>query len=338
MATSKNENLRLVALHSLDYKYLLREIKGAFSAGRLIALPTETVYGLAAPVNDLELVKKIFSLKMRPLFDPLIVHVDSIGMAKTLTLNWSRDAEILAGKFWPGPLTLVMRRSDLVDDLITAGLDTVAVRCPDHPIALEIIRELKLPLVAPSANQFKKLSPTTIEQVRSIFSESDVFMIDGGDCLVGLESTIVGLLPDEKAYAILRPGVIPVSEISLALPTSRMISSIEFSQRGSTEKIPPAVIAPGQMAEHYQPSSPLVVLVKGADEATELEKFASLKRVFVKIPSEPTLAARQLYKSLWQAAGPGILLIMEIDPGWLTDEAWTPIIDRLSRAATLFIK
>ncbi len=176
-------------------------------AGRLVAFPTETVYGLGANALDAEAVARIFAAKGRPRTSPLIVHVDSIEMARGLASEWPKDADILARRYWPGPLTLVVPKRPLVPDIVTAGLPTVGLRMPAHPLALELIRAAGVPIAAPSANRFTELSPTAAAHVPEALAD---YTLDGGPARVGIESTVLSLV---EAPMLLRPGVIPMTEI-----------------------------------------------------------------------------------------------------------------------------
>ncbi len=182
--------------------------------GGVVAMPTETVYGLAGDVEQETAIKKIFSTKERPFFDPLIVHISSIEQAKKLTTQWDETCEKLAESFWPGPLTLILPKSDLVNPLITSGLNSVGLRWPNHALAMELISNFNLGLAAPSANKFKKTSPTSKEHVEAEFG-NNVFVLDGGKCEVGIESTVAGVFKDR--IEIYRPGMISLEDISLAV-------------------------------------------------------------------------------------------------------------------------
>ena len=172
------------------------EIKQAaelLRAGRLVAFPTETVYGLGANALDAQAVARIFEAKGRPLSSPLIVHVDSIGMARGLAGEWPDAAEKLAHRFWPGPLTIIVPKQPVVPDIVTAGLPSVGLRIPAHPVALALLQAVKIPLAAPSANRFTQLSPTTAEHVRESLGHAVDMILDGGPCTVGIESTVISL-------------------------------------------------------------------------------------------------------------------------------------------------
>jgi L-threonylcarbamoyladenylate synthase len=213
--------------------------------GKLVAFPTETVYGLGANALDPDAVVKIFEMKERPSFDPLIVHI--ADMEDLGPLIDSDDDRIykLARHFWPGPLTLVLPKSQLVPDIVTSGLPTVGIRMPSNPIALELIRAAKRPVAAPSANKFGKVSPTTAQHVRKQLKNVD-YILDGGPTTVGIESTIIQLT--HKGFKILRNGVIVREDLEKVVP---------FHQHESSSG---KVIAPGMIKSHYSPAKPLYIL------------------------------------------------------------------------------
>ncbi|MGL4511995.1 MAG: L-threonylcarbamoyladenylate synthase [Lacipirellulaceae bacterium] len=221
--------------------------------GELVAIPTETVYGLGANALDPIAVAKVFALKGRPRFDPLIVHVASRDDLRTLVAGGLPDAaRALADRFWPGPLTLVLPKTDLVPDIVTAGLPDVAVRVPDHPVAQRLLRSAKLPIAAPSANRFGRVSPTTAEHVVQSFGDECPLVLDDGPCRVGVESTVVSFV--EGRPAVLRPGGVAVEEIeALVGPADRVW---ERSGGGEDDPLP---VAPGMLASHYAPRVPLVL-------------------------------------------------------------------------------
>jgi len=185
------------------------EAAALIRAGKLVAFPTETVYGLGANALDAAAVARIFAVKGRPRGSPLIVHVDSLEMARGLALDWPDGAERLARKYWPGPLTLVLRKHPSIPDIVTAGLATVGLRVPAHPLALALIRAAGVPIAAPSANLFTELSPTTAGHVRQSLGDAVDYVLDGGATTVGIESTVLSLV--EPRPALLRPGVIPIA-------------------------------------------------------------------------------------------------------------------------------
>ena len=184
--------------------------------GGLVALPTETVYGLAANALDSEAVRSIYLAKGRPTNNPLIVHISNLEMAKRCVSVWPDEAQILAESFWPGPLTMVLPRKKFIPDIVTGGGDTVAIRCPDNPIFRAVIETCGFPLAAPSANRSNHISPTMVEHVRISLGDKIPLILDGGVCRVGIESTVVDLsrLPE---WRVLRPGMITKEEIDSVL-------------------------------------------------------------------------------------------------------------------------
>jgi L-threonylcarbamoyladenylate synthase len=223
---------------------VMRQAAALIKAGGIVAFPTETVYGLGADAFDPLAVARIFEAKDRPLFDPLIVHISDLHQMSLLTSTIDRRAGRLAGRFWPGPLTLILPKHVSVPDIVTAGLDTVAIRMPDHLIALELITRCGTPIAAPSANRFGYLSPTRASHVLEQLGDRVDMIIDGGDCAVGVESTIIKL--DGEKSILLRPGGIPVEEIQT------VIGPVETSEEASERPE-----APGRMPHHYSPSVPV---------------------------------------------------------------------------------
>jgi L-threonylcarbamoyladenylate synthase len=213
--------------------------------GDLVAIPTETVYGLAGNALNLSAVVKIFEAKQRPSFDPLIVHVASTSAIPALTRSFPEEASLLADTFWPGPLTLLLPKSSIVPDLVTSGLDSVAIRIPGHPVARELLSTLDFPLAAPSANLFGQVSPTSAAHVEQQLSGRIPYILDGGDCSVGLESTIVGF-PENGQPTIYRLGGIPVEEIE------KVIGKVAVQPHSSSNPL-----APGMLKSHYAPRKPL---------------------------------------------------------------------------------
>ena len=300
----------------------------SFSEGQLVAIPTETVYGLAAPVNRDDLVTRIFDLKERPLFDPLIVHIANTEMAKRYADNWPGSAQILADEFWPGPLTLVLRKKN-VSDTITAGLPTVGLRVPKSAETLQLIKELNVGLAAPSANKFGKVSPTTPEHVRESFSENDVYILAGQTGEVGIESTIVDVSSD--VIKILRPGQISKSQIEKALG--------QEVQLGKSELKSPE--APGQMAVHYRGRYPVVTTTQNLSEEKwrAIESKTDLKRSDadkIELEENPIKVARKLYSLIRTTPGQGCTFLHFVLPASAKDENWNGIKDRLKKASLYF--
>ncbi len=216
--------------------------------GQLVAIPTETVYGLAANGMNADAVLKIYEAKNRPSFNPLIMHVPDIHHAKELVEDFPKGACLLAEQFWPGPLTLVLKKKKMVPDLVTAGLDTVGVRVPAHPLALELLNALDFPLAAPSANPSGYVSPTTPRHVEQQLGDRVAYILDGGRCSVGIESTIVKAAGDE--LIVLRLGGIELERI-------HAVTGISGHLRQHTRESLPE--SPGMMASHYAPQKKFVL-------------------------------------------------------------------------------
>lgn len=206
----------------------------------LISIPTETVYGLAGNIYSEAAILKIFEMKNRPLFNPLIVHIHNINQLEQLTSYIPDKAIILANSFWPGALTLVLKKNLQVPDLITAGKDSVAIRMPNHPITLALLKQLSYPLAAPSANPFSCISPTKANHVEAYFGNKLQMVLDGGDCINGIESTIIGFEGDEPI--LYRLGAISIENIE------SVIGSVKIKNK---EEMTPA--APGMLSRHYAP-------------------------------------------------------------------------------------
>lgn len=218
--------------------------------GGLVAFPTETVYGLGANALNPEAVARIFEMKERPSFDPLIVHISNLECLKLLCKSVDSRVYLLAEKFWPGPLTLVLPKSEAVHDIVTSGLPSVAIRMPDHPIALQLIKASGNPIAAPSANKFGKLSPTKAAHVKKQLPNVD-YILDGGETTVGIESTVIALT--DAGFQILRPGIITKEEIEAVIPFDGNLILDENKPE-----------APGLLKSHYSPAKPMLILEEGA--------------------------------------------------------------------------
>jgi L-threonylcarbamoyladenylate synthase len=230
----------------------IAEAVAALRRGEPVAFPTETVYGLGADARDPEAVARVFALKERPRFDPIIVHLaDASGLPLYAVAEDADDPRVvrLAARFWPGPLTLVLRKRDVIPGIVTAGLDTVALRVPAHPVALRLIQAVGAPLAAPSANPFGRVSPTRAEHVARQLAGRVGIVLDGGPCRVGVESTVV-LLAGGRA-ALLRPGGLPAEEVEAE------IGPLERVGDGAPEA---ASLAPGRQASHYAPGASLALV------------------------------------------------------------------------------
>lgn len=208
----------------------------------IVALPTETVYGLAGNAYNDTVVKKIFDLKKRPSYNPLIVHIKSASGIHEIARNIPEIALELSEKFWPGPLTLLLEKKSHISDLITAGKQTVAVRVPDHPLFLDVLHQLQFPLAAPSANPFGSISPTSAEHVHNYFDESLSVILDGGVCNRGLESTIIGF--EENTPVLYRHGSISIEDIE------KVVGNLKLYTKNDTHPD-----APGMLSRHYSPAT-----------------------------------------------------------------------------------
>ncbi len=302
--------------------------------GGLVAFPTETVYGLGAHALDAEAVARIFAAKGRPATNPVIVHVAEAEAARALVRAWPESARRLAERFWPGPLTLVLPRSERVPDLVTAGGPTVAVRVPAHPAALALLRACGLPVAAPSANRSTELSPTRAEHVLQGLGERIDLLLDGGPTPGGLESTVLDLTTDPPR--LLRPGLVAPGELEAVVgPIARQGASSAGPLR-----------SPGQMERHYAPRTPLeLVPWPGLARVTELAAegkhigWLMLGKVvpcpagvmWLCLPDEPVRYAAGLYDALHQLDAAGLdRIVVDLPPA---SETWLAIHDRLRRAS-----
>lgn len=231
-------------------------------SNEVVGIPTETVYGLAANIFSEEAVRKIFEIKQRPLDNPLIVHIASIEQLEDLAVEIPQSALSLARRFWPGPLTLLLPKKPSVPDLITAGKPTVAVRIPDHPLTRELISKVEVPIAAPSANPFGRISPTTAEHVAEYFPETLQCVLDGGPCKSGIESTIVGF--DGEQAVVFRLGALALEDIESVVGIVKL--------RNKKDVRPDA---PGMLSRHYSPKTPTVLC---DDLAAEIKNH-SKKRI-----------------------------------------------------------
>jgi L-threonylcarbamoyladenylate synthase len=294
----------------------IKEAAQILRDGGLVAFPTETVYGLGANALDALAVAKIYEMKGRPRTSPLIVHASSIEMARSLVTQWPREAEELAHRWWPGPLTLVLPKAAQIPDLVTAGLGTVGVRIPAHPLALQLIDAAGLPLAAPSANRFKELSPTTAAHVRAAFGDS-IPVLDGGPTRVGIESTVVSIA--DGKITLLRPGMIALGEIEKAI---------------APEGAHPS---PGMAARHYSPRTPLLLVNTPSEMPDRRGAYvwwntSGLTARSLRMPNDPAAYAHRIYSVLHDLDEEGWPWIaVEAPPD---TSSWAAIADRLKRAAS----
>ena len=236
--------------------------------GELVAIPTETVYGLAANGLNSEACTEIFKVKNRPFFDPLILHIGNKDDLNALVNEIPEHYIPLINKFWPGPLTLLLPKKDSISDRITAGKSNVAIRIPSHPIAQDLLKKIDFPLVAPSANRFKHISPTMPSHVFDSLG-AEVPIIDGGECKLGLESTIVGF-EDNGRPVVYRQGSISLESLQEVLPETYLLH-----QRSNAEE---SIVAPGMIKRHYAPNTPLRI-VDSIEK--HLEEFGSTNKIGV---------------------------------------------------------
>jgi L-threonylcarbamoyladenylate synthase len=306
-------------------------------AGGLVAFPTETVYGLAANALDARAVARIFTAKGRPSNNPLIVHVASSGDAAHLAADWPASAQALARQFWPGPLTLVVSKSDRMIDLVTAGGPTVAVRVPAHPVARALLQTSGLPLAAPSANRSSGLSSTRAEHVLADLDGRIDLVLDGGPTPGGIESTVLDVTTSPPR--VLRPGPITPSRIEA------VIGVVDVPNLQAPQE---PLRSPGLLARHYAPRTPLETTADdGLERLTQLHKAGNrvgwltfgdphdmvpIGPVVLAMPTDPLAYAAQLYSALHILDSAQVdRIVVALPP---TGEAWLAIHERLRRAET----
>ena len=306
-------------------------------AGGLVAFPTETVYGLGSNGLDPDAVARIYAAKGRPARNPIILHVASTSDTLPLVSIWTPAAQVLADRFWPGPLTIVLPRSERVPQIVVAGGPTVAIRCPTHPIALALIRAAGVPIAAPSANRSGELSPTLAEHVLSSLNGRIDALIDGGPTTAGIESSVVDLSGSQPR--LLRPGPIPPQEIEAIV--GPLIRDAIYVAEGSLP-------SPGMLERHYAPRTPMesfthykqmiersielgregkkIAMIYYGDEAQDTQSI-----VRVAMPNDPTAYATKLYGVLHDLDLMGLdRILFQMPPE--TDE-WLAVRDRLRRAS-----
>lgn len=305
--------------------------------GGLVAFPTETVYGLGAHALDSDAVARIYAAKGRPGYNPLIVHVADVDAARRLASAWPRTADALASAFWPGPLTLVLPKNDAIPDSVTAGLPTVALRVPAHPVAHALLRAAGIPVAAPSANRSTEVSPTTAQHVvRSLGERVDV-IVDGGPCPVGIESTVLSLAG--PVPTLLRPGTISIDELRAVIGDVALPSP----SPDATAARP----SPGMLDRHYAPRAELRLfdpqenarLPSGSDGRTAAMLIGPPRQTaippemdVVRMPEDPAEYASALYGTLHDLDAQGYARIWVQQPP--DAPAWAGVRDRLRRAAT----
>ncbi len=313
--------------------------------GGLVAFPTETVYGLGANALNPLAVGRIYLAKGRPAWNPVIVHVATIADARALVTTWTDDAEQLARAFWPGPLTLLLPKRDIVPDVASAGLPVIGVRVPNHAVALALLRAAQCPIAAPSANRFTRISPTSAQHVVDSLGHNVDLILDGGPCTVGIESTVLDLAG--AVPTVLRPGMISRTQIAAVLGRDVRDGSAHAVAADTTNA---GQRAPGMADRHYAPRADVwlfdaaqwseitraITARTTADGAlTALLRTVTLPvgatdRV-IRMPAEPTPYAQQLYAALHAADTAGAAVIVIERPP--RDEAWAAIRNRLERSS-----
>lgn len=290
----------------------------ALLRGELVCMPTETVYGIAADATNPDAVRQIFAAKDRPADNPLIVHISDFVQLEDVVGEWTDAADVLANRFWPGPLTLVLKKSDMIPLEVTGGLETVAVRMPDHPVALELIEMAGIPLAAPSANRFMHLSPTRAEHVDPQIAKRVAMVLDGGPCRIGLESTVVDVTVNPPR--ILRPGGISRGQIQAALG-------------GPLGQLPPSDVrrSPGMYLRHYAPKAPLAFVDALEPDSVGLCFGTPRNDRQIRMPDDPNAYAAGLYAALHRLdAGKPAVIYVESPPD---EPEWEAVHDRLRKAA-----
>jgi L-threonylcarbamoyladenylate synthase len=277
----------------------LKEARVALNQDRIVAIPTETVYGLAGNAFSEKALDKIFTLKKRPYFNPLIVHIRSAEYLTEVARDIPDKATVLANEFWPGPLTLVLKKQSRVPDLATSGKDTVAIRVPDHPVTLELLAQLEYPLAAPSANPFGSISPTSAQHVYQYFNKDLDVILDGGACEKGIESTIIGF---ENGQPILyRLGSLSLEKIEEKIGTVLV--------KTHSEDASPS--APGMLSRHYAPTTntylteDIAAMIASHDDKTiglllfkDSEQYAAAHREVLSVSGDLEEAAKNLYAAM----------------------------------------
>jgi L-threonylcarbamoyladenylate synthase len=302
----------------------INEARDLLLSGEVVAIPTETVYGLGGWIFSDEGLKKIFSTKERPFFDPLIVHIDSIEKARALTEEWTEIHDVLAKNCWPGPMTLIAKKNERINPLITSGLDSVGLRCPNHPITLKLLSMLDGGVAAPSANKFGKTSPTTSKHVEQEFGDK-VAILEGGQSEVGIESTVVGI--QNGKVQIYRPGHYTARMLELILRENKIDAPVIYAE---------SPVAPGQLKHHYMPKIPLIIVPMNfiwENHITEIG-VPFKNPVLWRQPSSPELASRELYQKMREFDEKGYdIIFAERNPQHLLEE-WIGIWNRLEKAKT----
>jgi len=311
--------------------------------GELVAFPTETVYGLGANALDAQAVARIFAAKGRPSYNPVIVHVPDVAAARRVVTHWPERADMLAAIFWPGPLTMVLPKASAIPDLVSAGLPLIGVRVPAHPVALALLRAARVPIAAPSANKSNQLSPTSAQHVMRGLADVDGVVLDGGDCVVGIESTVLDL--STEVPTLLRPGGVSLSELERALGVSVQAAAAPASADAPRR-------SPGGLDRHYAPRARVRMFAAGDGIAlaTSIDALRSDgARVAVltwsdfDLPFASDVTVRQLSAGAADYASQLFATLHELDESGVSaivvesvpdEPIWDAVRDRLRRAAS----
>lgn len=285
--------------------------------GQVVGMPTETVYGLAADARSDEAVRRIFQVKGRPGTNPLIVHVSDVANARRCAGAWTELADTLAERFWPGALTMVVRKGREISAVATAGKETVGLRVPAHPVALALLRECGFGLAAPSANKSNHVSPTRAEHVRGDFTQAEVpLVLDGGACEIGIESTVIDVSDPTRQPVILRPGGVSQREIERVIgPVEVYVGHVGHGEAASS---------PGQQAVHYAPRTPAYRFEPSQRPSLDMRDAA-----IVDLTLDPQTYARNLYARLRMLDGQGLRAIYVECPPEAAE--WAGVRDRVLR-------
>jgi L-threonylcarbamoyladenylate synthase len=312
---------------------IIQRAAGLLRSGRLVAFPTETVYGLGANALDPDAVDRIYAAKGRPAYNPLIVHLARAELARTVVSEWPDKAEMLANVFWPGPITLVLPKQPVVPDSVTAGLSTVGVRVPAHPVALALLEAAHIPVAAPSANRSNELSPTTGAHVEKSLGDVVDLILDAGPTSVGIESTVIDLTGQRPT--VLRPGTISIPDIE------RVIGPVLVAGARTGDEARPS---PGMLEKHYAPKA-RVMIAEAADVGLRVEQIRARSQragaiiiwadveeseTMRRLPADARGYAASLYQTLHALddAGCDVVVVERVpeSPDWLG------VRDRLERA------
>lgn len=322
-------------MKKINYQ-IIKKAATLLHAGELVAFPTETVYGLGADASNTQAIERVFIAKARPFMHPLIVHLAAMEQLELWATDIPAAAYMLGAAFWPGPLTIILKKHHLVDPLITAGQDLVALRIPDHPITLALLQEFGRGIVGPSANRFCRISPTTAAAVREELGSKVAYIIPGGNCAVGIESTIVDL--SDATPVILRPGMITAEKLSLLLqqPVAPPHSNPSTTRSAGMHKVHYAPETPVLLVD-YSELSQCLAQQKTACAVLSVHQLPDLAPhiLAVPMPHNPQKFAQLLYRTLRRLDKKNFSAIILVAPP--QTQEWAAITDRIKKASNQFI-